>query len=886
MNKFYKLDSRKVTYGEYWNITRSPMVIIPWVAKLLKIPMRFSSGMPAFDSVRELEVPEQEFSLRALDKLQPMLDQCLANGFHSPRFYTYESIRRDGRVSVISLVHESGATMRLNHSLAGSGQVAQEKTLLVLLSELQDGTFFFTSNQRKQFNSQPGVLANRLVGAGTERLLQSHLQKLAESQSTNPAKRISTTEQLDELWDRYEISSREFGMQRGIYTWMTPEEVAKEQQGLAEVAAMTPTGGGENSGVLLELHRLQNKKAGWGGIIMLLVVSLILFVGFGARQWSWNYLLMLLPILFVHELGHYLAMRAFDYRNLRMFFIPFFGAAVSGQNYNVPGWKKVVVSLLGPVPGIVLGVIIGAAGLALHQALLIKIALVTLLLNGFNLLPVLPLDGGWVFHTLLFSRHHILDALFRGVAAAALMVGGSLMGNKILMYLGIPMLIGIPSAYRTARIASELKQRGLPPTAENIPNVPVETANVIIAEIRKATDKPQSNTAIAQQTLQIFETINARPPGWAATLGLLFVHLTSFALAAVFVLVLVIGQRGSLASFLANAANLPTHKLACGSSPAWIGNEFSQSSAKSNLLLVATFRKHAEVEPAYRIVTGLLPANTALKMFGDTLLLSLPPGDDAARKKWLTHLQGLTKDVFVDSTNYHAAFSISCIAPDAKRAEAIVSELDGYFNTLPGESLVPPWQRGDARSQAARAAGELARQTYLKLLGTRFQSFTNAELRALEKQLSVAQKQADQAEVEKLQSQITALSQRLDNDNIECVRSGAVGAVDAPVVDLFVTLNEPQTRTNRVASAALRQQLAKRMGQLPAADGLAASGDFSAHYGSSSRSGLIVNLRWISFDRLDEGPMALADWLCQQGCTALKYDFLAGMGSLSGEESD
>ena len=57
-------------------------------------------------------------------------------------------------------------------------------------------------------------------------------------------------------------------------------------------------------------------------------------------------------------------MRIFHYRNLRMFFIPLFGAAVTGRNWNVPGWKKALVSLAGPLPGIALGIFLGVAGIA------------------------------------------------------------------------------------------------------------------------------------------------------------------------------------------------------------------------------------------------------------------------------------------------------------------------------------------------------------------------------------------------------------------------------------------------------------------------------------------------------------------------------------------
>ena len=881
MNRYYKLDSRKVTFGEYWNIVRSPMVIVPWVAKLLNIPMKFSSGMPDFESVRQLEVPEPEFSLRAYEKLQPLLDKCLAMGFHSPRFFTYENMRRDSRISFIALLHESGATVRLMHTLAAQVQPPQEKMLVVLLSELNDGTYFFTSNQRKQFISMPGILANRLIGTGPERLLESHLQKLSEFQASNPPKLVQSQEQMDALWDRYEKSSREFGMQRGIYVWMTPEEVAKESQGMAEVRAMATGNGGQNEGVLLELHNLQNKKAGWGGVIALLVISLVLFVGVGARQWSWNYLIILLAVLFVHELGHYLAMRAFNYRNLRMFFIPFFGAAVSGQNHNVPGWKKVIVSLMGPLPGIVLGIILGVAGMALHQPWLVKVAIVSLFLNGFNLLPVLPMDGGWVFHTLIFSRHPVLDAAFRVLAIVGLIVLGSFSKSKILMYVAIPMAMGIPVAYRTARIAAELKQRGLPPVPPDDQNIPAETANAIISEIQKAATKAQSNKTMAQQVLQIFETINAHPPRWPATIGLLFAHLASLALAAVFALTFVFAQRGDFAGLLANAAFMPKHTYICGSPPTWRGAPTDESAALPDTM-VATFPKHAAALAAFQSLTNQLSPRAALTVFGDTLLLTLPANDDAARKQWLTNLQARTKDVFVDSTNYRAGFSIVCLAPTALAATNLERQLDEYFGTFPALAMVPPWPVPGAHIFGTNV---LARQTYLKLQNAQSGIYTNRELEALDKLEVQARKTGDSAALEQLRQQSVELNKKLAAAAIERVRTGAEGAVDTQIIDLFVSANEPTTRTNRVAREAINLGMAQRMGQISSASP-AADGRLSAHFGSAIRTGLILRVNWVSFNRIDTGPAALAAWLCDQGCNGIKYDFQAGMGMFSEDGVD
>ena len=60
-------------------------------------------------------------------------------------------------------------------------------------------------------------------------------------------------------------------------------------------------------------------------------------------------LLILILVLLVHEVGHYAGMRRFGYRNVQMFFIPLFGAAVSGHGIRASVTEHAAVLLLGPV---------------------------------------------------------------------------------------------------------------------------------------------------------------------------------------------------------------------------------------------------------------------------------------------------------------------------------------------------------------------------------------------------------------------------------------------------------------------------------------------------------------------------------------------------------
>ena len=147
-----------------------------------------------------------------------------------------------------------------------------------------------------------------------------------------------------------------------------------------------------------------------------LSVAAFLWLGFPLL-----FLLILIGVLLFHELGHYLGMQLFGYRDVRMFFIPFLGAAVSGRKYAAPVWQEATMLLLGPLPGLALAVALTwlyepAPGTELY-VLVWMLAYV----NAFNLVPVTPLDGGRLVNLLFFARQPYLAAGFQLLAGGALL---------------------------------------------------------------------------------------------------------------------------------------------------------------------------------------------------------------------------------------------------------------------------------------------------------------------------------------------------------------------------------------------------------------------------------------------------------------------------------
>ena len=98
--------------------------------------------------------------------------------------------------------------------------------------------------------------------------------------------------------------------------------------------------------VFAEIERQRTHQKSWVTNIIILAFSLLIFFQLGLFSWGLEGLITLIGVLLIHELGHLFGMRLFGYKNVQMFFIPFFGAAVSGEKRDVAAYKEAIVSFL------------------------------------------------------------------------------------------------------------------------------------------------------------------------------------------------------------------------------------------------------------------------------------------------------------------------------------------------------------------------------------------------------------------------------------------------------------------------------------------------------------------------------------------------------------
>ena len=117
-------------------------------------------------------------------------------------------------------------------------------------------------------------------------------------------------------------------------------------------------------------------------------------IGAYALLWGWKFGVALVLLIFVHELGHVLELRRQGVPASAPLFIPFLGAVVGMKQLPDDVWREARVALAGPILGSLGAAAVWLAGEVYDSEFLIAMAFVGFLINLFNLLPIVPLDGG------------------------------------------------------------------------------------------------------------------------------------------------------------------------------------------------------------------------------------------------------------------------------------------------------------------------------------------------------------------------------------------------------------------------------------------------------------------------------------------------------------
>jgi len=138
-----------------------------------------------------------------------------------------------------------------------------------------------------------------------------------------------------------------------------------------------------------------------GAILLLPKAKLLLTAGTAlvsvaaySLWFGWTFAVGFVALIFVHEMGHVIQLRREGVKASAPMFIPFMGAVITARTLGENALAEARTGLAGPVLGTVgSGVCLVIAEVA-NSDFFRALAYIGFFLNLFNLLPVVPLDGG------------------------------------------------------------------------------------------------------------------------------------------------------------------------------------------------------------------------------------------------------------------------------------------------------------------------------------------------------------------------------------------------------------------------------------------------------------------------------------------------------------
>ncbi|QFU21299.1 site-2 protease family protein [Shewanella eurypsychrophilus] len=162
----------------------------------------------------------------------------------------------------------------------------------------------------------------------------------------------------------------------------------------------------------------------------------VVLAGASVAAYSWlfsfQFAMALIACLVFHEYGHIRAMKYFGMKTKGIYLIPFMGGlALSDEKINTR-WQDVVISIMGPTFGLIMSILSLVAYWLTGNVFFAGLAAFNALLNLFNLLPILPLDGGHILKSVSFSMNSIM-----GLSAC---IAGAAIGVYISYTLGLALL--------------------------------------------------------------------------------------------------------------------------------------------------------------------------------------------------------------------------------------------------------------------------------------------------------------------------------------------------------------------------------------------------------------------------------------------------------------
>jgi hypothetical protein len=231
MTRYYKVDSRNMTFMEYWRISSTFKGFLRGcIHKIFRLPMMLSDGIPEPTTFADRIAQKHELPPHLVAKLDAGAADFVKLGFGNICYYDAKNKLAPGETAAVNLLHESGeATV----SMVAVKLPSRERMVMSLASLLEDGKVMVTTNRPSEFDDPPGFKIERIIASPASHLWQRHAQRLAKSKVSNPPRKFSAVDAYEEFFEVLIKNIFEHYVERGLWVEMTHDEIAAARKRLS-----------------------------------------------------------------------------------------------------------------------------------------------------------------------------------------------------------------------------------------------------------------------------------------------------------------------------------------------------------------------------------------------------------------------------------------------------------------------------------------------------------------------------------------------------------------------------------------------------------------------------------------------------------------------------
>lgn len=438
----------------------------------------------AFRALRATPITREQIDPGALDLLTSLDDSLAAAGFRHLGFAQSTSILTYCDKAAPFSVYVNDAIPA--YAAVGSSQLPTYQTPV----ELQLSTYLESGVDLSTFNGllvqaflPPDMRVGSIPGASVAMLAEEHQRRIAaEADGSIPAQHPGFEHGIQILETHFKrlraqfrergwtVSTSDDGLDR--FTLLGAFSLARASSRLVgaprKAAAMAPappppTAAERRFRIEADMRAVlavaENPEPvpgiPWPLITVATATAVLSWVAMGL-MFDFYFATLALAVIAIHEAGHATAMRLFGYRDVHIFFVPLLGALTLGRPLNSSIRDRLVVLLAGPIPGLWLGLILAVIGKMYFHTLLFRAApALLLILNGLNLLPFAPLDGGRVIEALT-RPESVWRLVILIVGAVAILALGLHFRDPLLSGVGVFLLALVRQQWRAWQLRREV----------------------------------------------------------------------------------------------------------------------------------------------------------------------------------------------------------------------------------------------------------------------------------------------------------------------------------------------------------------------------------------------------------------------------------------------